>query len=599
MKRKRLIYQIFPSYLAIIVIAVIALIWLANRSFQDFYYQEKTVELKARAVLVGSLVAAGGDVEPAHLNDICRELGRATGMRITIIARSGKVLGDSHENPEVMDNHGDRPEVLAALEGRTGSSVRYSHTLGQEMMYLAIPVSVGETGLIVRTSLPVTSIQEAISDIRLSIIIGGIVVTFIAALFSFLVSRRMVRPLEEMKRGAERFAGGELDHKLPLPRTEEMAALAESLNHMAKQLHNRVKTIERQRNEREAILASMTEGVLAVDGEERVISLNAAAADMLGIDRNTAISRPIQAVVRNTTLCAFVREVLSGKRFLEADLMLSTRTGDRFLKMTGTRLQEEGGGNIGALIMLNDFTNIRRLENIRRDFVANVSHELKTPITSIKGFVETLREGRTRDPDEMEQFLAIIARQADRLDAIIDDLLELSRLEQKEGHAEFRMERASVRGVLERAAMDCREQAVRKDIEIEIACDENLSALMNKALMERAVVNLVDNAIKYSSPGGRVTVTADRQGGDVVIAVRDEGIGIAREHFDRLFERFYRVDKARSREQGGTGLGLAIVKHITQVHGGSVSVQSTLGKGSVFTIRIPAEDLKGKTRPSS
>ncbi len=586
LSRKKLKYQLFPSYLVIIIIVVFALIWFTNRSLQGFYYKEKEKDLEARAILVGQKVSADKLKDMSYLTKLCRDLGQATGTRITIISAMGKVLGDSHESPEIMDYHGDRPEVVGVSRGNVGTSIRYSHTLEQEMMYLAVSVKTGKNSIIVRTSLPITSLQETISATRKEIIFGGIIIAFMATLVNFFVSRRIARPLEEMKRGAERFASGELNHKLAVPGTEEIGALATTLNQMASQLDKRIKTILRQHNEQEAVLSSMVEGVLAVDGEERIISLNAAAAKLLKIDRTTALNRSIQVSVRNTELHKFIGDVLSGKNYLETELVFLSPT-NRHLKVTGTVLHEENGEQIGAVIVLNDISKIRHLENIRRDFVANVSHELKTPITAIKGFVETLQDGAAGNPNELERFLAVIARQADRLNAIIDNLLELSRIEQEEEKSDILLELKPVRPVLEGAVQDCREQAGREQIIVTIACDVKLAAPLHDPLLQQALLNLIENAIKYSDSGREVLVTAKQVESEVVIAVQDFGRGIAAKHFERLFERFYRVDKARSRKLGGTGLGLAIVKHIAKVHGGSVSVQSTLGKGSTFSINLP------------
>ncbi|MFQ5754303.1 MAG: ATP-binding protein, partial [bacterium] len=315
-------------------------------------------------------------------------------------------------------------------------------------------------------------------------------------------------------------------------------------------------------------------------------SLNSAAAELLKVDKTTAIDKTVQALVRNTELCQFIRDVLSGHNYLETELVFSS-PGDRYLKVTGTILQGEDGSQIGALIVLNDITKIRQLENIRREFVANVSHELKTPITSIKGFVETLQDDTVKDADELKQFLDIIARHADRLNAIIDDLLELSWIEQQEEESDIPWEINPVKPVLEAAVQDCRDQADRKQIKVNIKCDGQLVAPMNAPLLQQAIVNLADNAIKYSDSGQDVVVMAKQNENEMVITVQDFGIGIAEKHFERLFERFYRVDKARSRKLGGTGLGLAIVKHIAQVHSGSVSVQSDPGEGSTFSIHLP------------
>lgn len=588
MNRKRLLYQLFPSYLSIIIIAVFALIWFTNTSLQSFYYKEKSNDLEARAILVGQKILADSTLEIGHLREICQNLSKVSGTRITIISPTGKVLSDSEEDPEIMDNHSDRPEVRTAHRGEVGASVRYSHTLDQEMMYLAIPIKLHEDSLIVRTSLPVTSLQETIWLMRWKIILGGIVIVLLASVVNFAVARRIVRPMEEMKQGAERFARGELDHKLPIPDTEEVASLASSLNHMAGQLDGRIKTILRQRNEQDAILASMVEGVLAIDSDERVINLNGAAARLLEIDQSMAVGKTVQALVRNTELYRFIRSILSGDKNLETEIILPDPT-DRYLKVRGTMLQGADGGQIGVLIVLNDITEIRRLENVRSEFVANVSHELKTPITSIKGYVETLRDSIEDTPGESAKFLDVVARQADRLNAIIDDLLELARIEQAKEALDFAVQMVPVKGVLEAAVQDCQSQAEQKGIVVHLDCDEKLTAPLKASLMRRAVVNLIDNAIKYSESGLAVNVTGKKTRGSVTIAVQDFGVGIARKHFDRLFERFYRVDKARSRKLGGTGLGLAIVKHITQGHGGSVAVNSEPGQGSTFSIKLPAK----------
>lgn len=588
MKRKKLLYQLFSSYLTIIVISVVVLVWFTNRSLQDFYYHQKSIDLKARAILVQYDITADVLEDPSLLTAICRNLGEATQTRITIIAPDGRVLADSHENPSLMDNHGDRPEVITALKGATGTALRYSHTLEQEMMYLAIPVNISERQLIVRTSLPVTILQATIAEMRIKLILGGLVIVIFAALISFFLSKRIARPLETMKRGAERFAKGELNFKLPVPNTEEIGALAESLNLMARQLDERIKTIVNQRNEQEAVFSSMVEGVIAVDRDEHILSMNPAAAKLFMIDRKNAVGKPIHEVLRNSELIQTIRAVLKDGRVAESEIILSCEK-ERHLQITGNVLKSGGGERIGAVIVLEDITRIRQLENIRKEFVANVSHELKTPITSIKGFVETLREGAVKNPQEAVQFLDIIEKHTNRLNAIINDLLDLSRIEQKENTDDIAVSLTPVGEVLRRSAGDCQAQADRKGVLLRISCPEDLKAPMNAPLIEQAVVNLIDNAIKFSDSGNEVIISARRDGKQVVISVQDFGPGIAPEHFDRLFERFYRVDRARSRKLGGTGLGLAIVKHIAQVHDGDASVSSKIGEGSVFSIRIKAD----------
>jgi two-component system phosphate regulon sensor histidine kinase PhoR len=316
-----------------------------------------------------------------------------------------------------------------------------------------------------------------------------------------------------------------------------------------------------------------------------VISLNKAAAELLE-SNDAAIGRSLQEVIRNVDLRRFVGESLVASHPIESDIVLHGKP-DRVLQAHGTSLRDATGRGIGAVIVLNDITNFRRLENIRKDFVANVSHELKTPITSIKGFVETLLDGAISDPNDSQRFLRIIAKQADRLHAIIEDLLSLSKIEQCEDAGDIELQESSLHEVLESAIYACQPQATERNIDIRLTCDEHLTARINAPLLDQAVVNLLDNAVKYSEPGGRVDVSASAVNGEVTISVVDTGCGIPADELPRIFERFYRVDKARSRKLGGTGLGLAIAKHIVNVHHGRVTVESTVGKGSTFSIKLP------------
>jgi len=388
-----------------------------------------------------------------------------------------------------------------------------------------------------------------------------------------------------MKDGAERFARGELGHRVAMPASEELGRVAEALNQMASQLDERIRTITNQRNEREAILASMAEGVLAVDTEERILSINRAAGQMLAVGVPDCTGRSVQEALRDTAVQDFVSRVLQASEPIADEV--EPRSGRRILRANGAALRDSRNNRLGAVIVFNDVTELRRLETIRRDFVANVSHELKTPVTSLKGFVETLRDGAIDRVEDARRFLGIMARQIDRLNTIIEDLLLLSRLEQDGEMRSISFEERRLAEVLNSAIEVCGPRAAAKGIPVRVSCPDTLIARVDHHLLEQAVVNLVDNAIKYSEPQHPVSVTAEQTGDDIIIRVADQGCGIPAEHLGRLFERFYRVDRARSRKLGGTGLGLAIAKHIAQVHGGSVSVESMVGQGSVFSIHLP------------
>jgi two-component system phosphate regulon sensor histidine kinase PhoR len=589
MRRRRLVAQLFPSYLVIVLLALLAVTWYVSQAWRQSFLEQTAGDLKVRAHLAQPQIQVRlRPLDEAAVDRLCKELGQLSATRLTVILPSGRVVGDSDNNPAQMDNHGDRPEIRQAYQGRVGISTRFSYTEETPMMYVAAPImNQGRVTAVVRASLPVAFIDQALNRMYFKIALGGMGAALLAALLSLVMARRLSRPLEEMKQGAQRFAQGDLRVKVPVPPSDELASLAEALNYMAEQLDERIQTIIRQRQEQEAVLASMVEGVMAVDRRERLITLNQAGARLLGVDPETARERPIPELVRHPDLQNFVTRSLASARQVDGEIILRDDGRDRLLQVRGTPLRDLQGQAFGALIVLNDVTRLRRLEQARRDFVANVSHELKTPITSIKGFVETLLEGALQEPENALSFLGIIAKHADRLNEIIDDLLSLSRIEQDSEQGKVALLPGTLKEVLQDAIQVCRERAAGKGIEIELTCPEDLAAQINAPLLLQAAVNLIDNAVKYSPAARPVQVEARWELGEVLILVRDQGPGIAPEHLPRLFERFYRVDPGRSRKVGGTGLGLAIVKHIAQSHGGYVTLQSAPGKGSTFLIHLP------------
>ncbi len=589
MARRRLLWQLYPTYLVIIGIALLAVTWDISGALRSFHAEQTALDLQARARLVESRLRGHfSSLKLEEVDRLCKELGRAASARITVVLPDGRVLGDSEEDPRRMDNHAARPEIVTALGGRVGISTRFSNTLQKDMMYVAVPVA-EEGGIIgtVRIALAATAMDRTLETIYLRLAAGGLLITLVAAALSLVVSRRISRPLEEMTHGARRFARGELGRPLAVSGSLEIAALGETLNHMAAQLDERIRAMARQHNELEGVLSSMSEGVLALDNEERILRVNGAAARWMSIDPGQAQGRRIQEVVRKVELQRFVSQTLASRQPLEGDLVLGAAQGERYLQAHGTPLRDLQNRDIGALVVLNDVTRLRRLETLRRDFVANVSHELKTPVTAIKGSVETLLGGALEDASAAERFLGIVVRQADRLGAIIDDLLALSRVEQDSDQGEIPLEQGAVRPVLEAALQVCQQSADAKGLKINLFCSEQIETRINAPLLEQAVMNLLTNAIKYTSVAGKIVIEAVQFQDQVMIKVQDWGCGIAPEHLPRLFERFYRVDPARSRKLGGTGLGLAIVKHIVQAHGGEVVVHSTPGQGSTFSIVLP------------
>jgi len=521
------------------------------------------------------------------LTQLVNDLGRLSLSRITIILPDGKVVADSAENPATMENHRDRPEIREAMAGQTGQSLRYSDTLRRRLMYLAIPVwQNGAVAGVVRVSLPLTVIDDALKSLHVSMVLGGLVVAGLFALLALALSRRITRPLEYMRQASEQFAKGELNARIPVPDTEEMGALAQTMNQMAGQLHERVRSMVLQHNEQRAVLANMVEGVLAVDTSERVLHINPAACQLLGMKPGEGRGRHILETVRNIELQEFLEATLSTSDPTEREIVLRGTT-ERFIQLHGAALKDADGKNIGALVVMNDITRLKRLETMRRDFVANVSHELKTPITTLKGCVETLSGGAVNQPGEAMRFLDMMERHVNRLELMVEDLLALSRLEFESERGEIALEKGSVHDVIARAVQSFSKRAEAKGILLVMDCPDSLQTLINAPLLEQAVGNFLDNAIKYSSEETRITVTGALVKDFVEIRVADQGPGIEKKHWERIFERFYRVDQARSRAMGGTGLGLAIVKHIAIAHHGNVSMESVPGHGSTFILRLP------------
>lgn len=412
----------------------------------------------------------------------------------------------------------------------------------------------------------------------------------VAAMWNLLSQWSLIGPIREMTHAARRVALDDLYAPITPPDHPELADLASAMNLMGRQLDERVRTVVEQRNEREAILSSMVEGVIAVNSKRHIISMNRAAAELFDADPARVQGKGIQHAVRNPRVAQLIDDSMAQSAPISREISVVARGRETSLQAHAAALRAASGQTIGVVVVLNDVTDLRRLERVRSDFVANVSHELKTPITSIKGFVETLLDGASEDPETSRRFLEIVAKQADRLNAIIEDLLTLSRIEQDESARDGLLAPGALLPVIQSAAQLCAGTAGTKEIRLTIACSPQLRARINAPLLEQGITNLIDNAIKYSDQGSEVRVEAADLGREINITVIDQGCGIPDEHLPRLFERFYRVDKARSRQLGGTGLGLAIVKHIAQTHGGRIDVESRPGVGSTFRLSLPVLD---------
>lgn len=587
LNRQRLVWQLYPSYLLMILLVLLAVIWYISGELRSFHYRQTAADLSARVRLVEpQLVGLFDDNDSERLKELTRKLGEESATRITVIRNDGKVLADSKEDAALMDNHRKRPEVKQALMGRQGMSVRFSNTLGQSLMYIAVPIM--HNGRLVgsiRTALPVSDIDATLGEIQRQLLLGGLLIALLMAPICWWLSRRLSRPLELMTAGAQRFSRGELETPLEITGSQETGRLATAMNQMAVELAQRIEREVEQRGEIEAILGCMIEGIVAVDRNECVIRLNNAATELFGISPLTSPGRPIQEVIRQAELQRFIRQALSQQKPLAAELVMFGPQ-NSYLHVQATPLTGQAGEWVGALIVLHDLTRLRQLESVRRDFVANVSHELKTPITAIRSAVEILLDSDPADSDG-QRFMQIIFKQNNRLNALVEDLLDLSRIEQGSNQGGWDLITEPLLPVLESARAACEPLIQQQQIELELSISKTLEAAINAPLLEQAIINLLTNAIKYSAVGGKVVLATLETATHVQIQVQDFGCGIEKKHLSRLFERFYRVDAARSRNLGGTGLGLAIVKHAIHAHKGEVKVTSVLGQGSTFSILLP------------
>jgi len=600
MRRRRLFWQFLLPALVVVLAAVLLATWDSVRVRRQFHLEQTASVLETQARLIQRLVPATFDPQKAKAaTEACRELSSLTGSRITLIRPSGRVLADSYEDPAAMDNHADRAEVAAAFGGEVGQAIRHSYTLHNDRLYVAVPFyENGELAGVIRTSRSLASVSAALRDGLLRSLLGGGIVALFAVAMFVLVTRRVTRPLGEMERKVKRFARGDFEARLAIPGSAELAELAGAMNKMAVELEERIQAMQRQHTELNAVVSSMSEGIIAVDSAQRVVRLNHAAARLFRTTPEAARGKTMLEVARNPVLHRCVTKVLDEGKPVQDELVLAGPR-EAVLQVSGTPLRTEAGDRLGALLVVKDVTQLRALEKMRSDFVANVSHEIRTPVTSIKGYAETLLNDFVPADETAARFLAIVARQADRLCALVDDILALSSLEKTERTGEPGMDEVDVQSVIDSAVHVCAMSAEAKQAKLTVKCEKGLRVLGDRALLEQALVNLVDNAVKYSNTGGTVAIEAVSADAAAKISVRDEGIGIPPEHLPRIFERFYRVDRARSREAGGTGLGLAIVKHIAALHRGRVSVESEPGKGSSFFLHIPKEPEARKTAKQS
>jgi two-component system, OmpR family, phosphate regulon sensor histidine kinase PhoR len=586
MKRDSL--HFFPLLVLILALTLLGFIWYQSNSFEEVYLKHIKNELLIRNQLlklnIENLLAENNF---KALNKFAKSVDKNIDTRITVIDDKGDVLCDSRGKVNLMAPHRtkDREEIINAFEGKSSTSIRNSSTLATRMIYAAIPVKNNSRTYVLRTAMSIAQIDNILIRARHDILIFGLLVAIAASILSYFIVKNISTPIKDLRVSAARIAAGDLYTTLPIPAKGAIHDLALSLSNMAEQLKKRLEQVSVEKKKHDAIFTSMTEGVIALDLSGDILDINRAATEMLELPSNpTGLS--FYTLIDNDALQNIIEKIIKDKAFVESELTLHTMK-ERHLRVRGTVLSSKGT-IFGAVIVLSDITQVKKLENFRHDFIADVSHEIKTPLTAIRGAVETLAEGAIKEPDNAKKFMKIITKHSDRLNSLVHDILSLSSLELKTGAEERDFANFKIASIINTACEICQERANNKDIKFKVSLEDKTCQIEGDCqLLEQVLINLIDNAIKYSEQGEKIEINAARKDGFVEIKVIDHGSGIAPIHLPRLFERFYRIDKARSRKLGGTGLGLAIVKHITQLHKGSISVESKLEKGSTFTLRLP------------
>lgn len=587
MKITKMSYQVFIVCICITLSSLIVTTLCASYTYKKFYIKNMTDESIIKAKLIRSLIVSklNASENDAEIDMLCKAIGSSINRRITVIHPSGLVLGDSEKDPDSMENHALRPEVMSALHEKNGVEKRFSSTLGFNMLYVAIPVMQNkEVAAVLRISEPMEQITNHTHFFYRQMGIASGIALLIIAVVSISIARKLSNPISEMKKSAERIANGELDLKIRVPQGEEVSGLARALNEMAKSLGDRIRIITNQKNELDTILANMTDGVITVDANEKILTINPAAAELLSVSTVDAKGKWIYDLVRNSSLQKLIQDTMANYSVIETDIILNGPDGERFINIKGKNIGASDFAPDKVILVLHDVTSSKRLEIMRKDFVANVSHELRTPLTAIKGFVETICSHDYNLPDDVTRFLGIISSKTDRLCSMVNDLLALSTIERIYEQKEVVTSTVRIRNILINVSQICYSEAVNKKVTLNVDCDETIDIVTNADLLEQAILNLIDNAIKYSRENTTVNISAHKNINELVITVKDQGIGISPEHQQRIFERFYRVDKARSRQVGGTGLGLSIVKNICLTLGATINVESKLGAGSTFRI---------------
>ncbi|MDA8793441.1 ATP-binding protein [Bacteriovoracaceae bacterium] len=591
MKVTRLFWKLFPTYFLISLFGLFILLLISRYALINFLVEQSRNSLLEKAnIFKQSYTELLSNNELEKLSSEIKLHSKQFNHRVTIIDPKGTVLVDSNYESLKMENHRLRPEIISALEDSVGTDTRKSSTLRKEFVYLAVPLKEnGKTIGILRNSVSIKQIIFEMNKLGSKVLLWSFILVFILSLIIYFQTKNITDPLEQIEEQVQWFTDDNFDKELVMPEsnTHEVQSLALAITEMGKRLSKQFNKILKNKNAQEAIFKSMAEGVLSVDLDLRVKHFNRATLELFNFPADVNLKGKLISEIDNfVAVIPFLDSLPKGKIKIDSEVSLEQ---GRIFKVTGRTLLNLEGDPKGTLLVFHDMTQLRLLETHRKDFVANVSHELKTPLTAIQGFVENLKNGEVKDEETRQKFLNIISKHAIRLNTIIEDLLSLSNIERESEVNSVELFPFSLNEVIKSSLSTVELKASNKKIEISFTTENDLSPTLriNSQLLEQAFVNLIDNAIKYSPEHSEVKIKVIEESEQFAVEVQDQGPGIEVKHHDRLFERFYSVDKARSRQLGGSGLGLAIVKHIVLAHNGEVGIRSELNKGSTFIIYLP------------
>ncbi len=579
--------NIFAACMIIVLISLSITGYAVAKVVEDYFIQKTEDDLETRAFAVRPFLALKIKQEENTLGQLetaVKELGSEIKTRITIVDIDGNVIADSEKDPSDTESHSTRPEIKEAYLGNIGKSVRYSSSLKTEMMYVAIPILENhDVAYVLRLAVPISHINALTRNIWKMFFSASLAGLLVAFLISTIFSRRITKPIEEVSYAAKKISCGNYDLKVPLRPPYETKILAESFNRMAENLQETVGKLKEETDKTRAVLASMAEGLIAVDQNCHVVMMNFAAERLFKIRQEETLGKHLLEVLRNRELHDLINEVLKTRKGSTREIKINTYD-ERIFWINVVPIDKEN--NLGAVAVMRDITELKRLEKMKSDFVSNVSHELKTPLTSISGFAETLLDGAYKSEENCRYFLRIIKQETDRMTRLINELLYLSRIEKPDFSIPKRP--VNIASVVNKAVKLLQKNIDDKGHLLNLRLPENLGPVTgDEDSVLEIIINLLDNAIKYTPEGGNITVEIEDESDFISISVADNGIGIAGDELERIFGRFYRVQGPGITSASGTGLGLAVVKHLVESLNGKISVESQLGKGSTFKVSLP------------